>query len=228
MGGFSLVLLEQVGVQVGQLDGVPDLLDLPGEAADVVVGDVRHFFEDELLHLCLGDPLVHVPRPRLEQQRVASPQRLVQQRLGQPDDPLLIGLRDDQRALGVGEHLLEHDDLAHRLIGLGDDDVERLVQDHFLTWAQLAQLDVGRNVHPHLAAAGEHVARVVVVRVQEDPETGRRLRQPVHFFLQRDDLVTCLTQCGGQPLILGGDPAQASLGLTQPVLKQPDLPRRIR
>jgi hypothetical protein len=28
-GGLQLVLLEQLGVEVGQLDGVPDLLDLP-------------------------------------------------------------------------------------------------------------------------------------------------------------------------------------------------------
>jgi hypothetical protein len=30
LGRLELVILEQVGVQVGQLDGVPDLLDLPG------------------------------------------------------------------------------------------------------------------------------------------------------------------------------------------------------
>jgi hypothetical protein len=30
LGRLEVVILEQVGVQVGQLDGVPDLLDLPG------------------------------------------------------------------------------------------------------------------------------------------------------------------------------------------------------
>ena len=225
---LELVLLEQVGVQVGQLDGVPDLLDLPSQAADVVVGDVRHFLQDELLHLGLGDPLVHVPRPGLKQQRVAGPQRLVQQRLGQPDHALLVSLGDDQRTLGVGEDLLEHDDLAHRLVRLGDDDVERLVEHDFLARAQLAELHVRGDVHPHLAAAGEHVARVVLVRVQEDAEPGRRLGQPVHFFLQRDDLVACLTQCRRQPLVLGGNPGEIPLGIAQPVLKEPDLPGRIR
>jgi hypothetical protein len=47
-------------VQVGELDRVADLLDLPGEAADVGVGDVRDLFEDELLDLGLGNALVDV------------------------------------------------------------------------------------------------------------------------------------------------------------------------
>src|SRR5215469_15509984 len=51
-----------------QLDGVPDLLDLAGQAADVVVGDVRHFLQDELFHLGLGDPLIDIPGPGLEQE----------------------------------------------------------------------------------------------------------------------------------------------------------------
>jgi hypothetical protein len=54
------VLPEQVGMQVRQLDGVADLLDLRAEAADLGVGDVRDFLEDELLNLSLGDALVDV------------------------------------------------------------------------------------------------------------------------------------------------------------------------
>jgi hypothetical protein len=50
------VLHEQVGVQVGQLDGVADRLDLAGQAADVGVVDVRDLFEDQVLDLGLGDP----------------------------------------------------------------------------------------------------------------------------------------------------------------------------
>ena len=73
----QLVLPEQVRVQVGQLDRVPDLLDLRPEAADLEVGDVRDFLEDQLLDLGLGDALVHVARARLQQQRVAGPQPLV-------------------------------------------------------------------------------------------------------------------------------------------------------
>jgi hypothetical protein len=65
------VLLVEVGVQVGQLDRVADLLDLPREAADVGVRDVRDLFEDELLDLGLRNALVDVAGAGLEQQRVA-------------------------------------------------------------------------------------------------------------------------------------------------------------
>lgn len=46
--------MEQVLVEERQLDGVTDLLDLPAEAADVVVVDVGNLFEDEILDLGLG------------------------------------------------------------------------------------------------------------------------------------------------------------------------------
>ncbi len=65
---LQLVFLEQVGVQVGQLDRVPDQLDLRRQPADLGVGDVRHLLEDQLLDLGLGDALVHVSGPRLEQE----------------------------------------------------------------------------------------------------------------------------------------------------------------
>jgi hypothetical protein len=55
LGRPELVLAEQVRVQVGQLDRVPDLLDLRGQAADVVVGDVRDFLQDQFLDLSAPD-----------------------------------------------------------------------------------------------------------------------------------------------------------------------------
>ena len=68
LGRLELVLLEQLGVQVGQLDRVADLLDLAAEPADGLVGDVGHLFEDELLDLRLRDLLVDVAGARLEQE----------------------------------------------------------------------------------------------------------------------------------------------------------------
>ena len=75
------MLGEQVLVQERQLDRVLDRLDLVVQAADLAVGDVRDLLEDELLDLGLRDPLVGVVAPRLDQQRVAGPQRLLDQRL---------------------------------------------------------------------------------------------------------------------------------------------------
>lgn len=47
----GLVLGEQIGMQVGQLDRVLDHLDLIAQTADRLVGDVGNLFEDELLDL---------------------------------------------------------------------------------------------------------------------------------------------------------------------------------
>ena len=38
------------------------------------------------------------------------------QRLGEPDDALLVGVTDDEGAFAVLEQLLEHDDLADLLV----------------------------------------------------------------------------------------------------------------
>ena len=77
LGRLELVLHEQVGVQVGQLDGVADRLDLADQPADVVVVDVGDLLEDQLLDLGLRDPLVDVAGAGVEQQRVAGAERLV-------------------------------------------------------------------------------------------------------------------------------------------------------
>jgi hypothetical protein len=220
-----VVLLEQVGVQVGKLDGVADLLDLSGQAADLGVGDVGHFLEDQLLDLGLGDALVHVAGPRLEQQRVTAAQGGVPQRLGQPGDPLLVRVRDDQRPVAALQDLLEHDDLADRLVALGDDDVERLVQHHFLAGPQRVELNGRADAHPHLAAAGEHVGRAVLAGAEEHAEAGGRLGEPVDLLLQGHDLVPGLPQRVGEPLVLPGDGGEPGLGLPQPLLHQPGLPR---
>ena len=74
LGRLQLVLEEEVGVQVGQLDRVADLVDLPDQATDVRVVDVRDLFEDELLDLGLRDPLVDVAGAGVEQHRVAGAQ----------------------------------------------------------------------------------------------------------------------------------------------------------
>jgi hypothetical protein len=114
-------------------------------------------------------------------------------------------VRDHQGALAVGQQLLEHDDLADGLVTLGDDDVERLVEHNLLAGLELVQVDVGADVDPHLAAAGEDVGGVVLARGEEDAETGWRLCQPVDLLLERHDLVAGLAQRRCQALILTAD-----------------------
>jgi hypothetical protein len=89
---------------------------------------------------------------------------------GQPGHPLLVSVRDDQGPLAILKDLLEHDDLADRLVALGDHHIQRLVQYHFLTGPERLEIDRGAEAHPHLAAAGEHIHRAVFACSEEDAE----------------------------------------------------------
>ena len=90
------VLGEQLVVHERQLDRVGDLLDLTVEATDVVVGDVGHLLEHELLDLGAGQLLEQEPGARVEQHRVSRAEGSVEQLVDQLTDPLFVGPPDDQ------------------------------------------------------------------------------------------------------------------------------------
>ena len=118
-----------------------------------------------------GHPLVDVAGAGVEQQRVAGPDGASSaQRLGEADDALLVGVGDDQGALAVGEQLLEHHHLADLLEVERGDDVEGLVEHDLLATHQGVEVDRGAHVDAQLAAAGEHVDRVVVVAARKVPK----------------------------------------------------------
>ena len=220
------MLGEQVGVQEGQLDGVADLLDLVAEAADVLVGDVGHLFQDELLDLRLGQVLEHEPGADVQQQRVAGPQGAVAQRLADLHHPLLVGVADDQGPVQP-EHLLELDDLALDLVGAGLDHVEGLVEHQLLAGLERLGVDVGVDVDPQLAPARGQVDGAVLVDAQEHPEAGGRGGELLDLFLEGDDLLPGLPEGGGQALVLGQGLGELALGLEQALLEHPDLPGRV-
>ena len=216
---LQLVLAEQVGVQVRQLDGVADLLDLaaPGRRCP--------------RRRCRGPPPGRAPRPRpwgsarrrssrgcracsASPTRIGSPAR----RLGDPGDALLVGVGDHEHAV-VAEDLLELDDLADPLVAAGWHDVERLVEHHLTAGRQLVGLDRRAHRDPHLAPAGEDVDRAVVVRLDDDAVGRRWLGQPVDLGLERDDLLAGLLQRADQTLVLGGHRGQRRLQLENAVLQ---------
>ena len=116
------------------------------KATDVAVADVGHLFQHQVLDLGLGDALERVAGLGVDQQRVAGPQlarpqvvvALVvvavgqvgrgDQGLGQPDDALLVGVADHERAMSVGKDFAQGADFADRLEVAGLDDGQRLVE----------------------------------------------------------------------------------------------------
>ena len=199
----QLVVAEQILVQERQLDGVADLLDLSAETTDVLVPDIGHLFEDEVLDLGLGHPLEGESGFGVDEQRVARTQLaalavlrvdLAQQRLGQPHDALLVGVADDQRPPAVPENLAQRADLADRVELAGLDDGQGLVQTQRLTLGEGFGVDVRRTGEPHLAAGGEHIDGRVGVHVEQDPVSTRRLTETVDLLAQGDELLTRLLE----------------------------------
>ena len=137
LGRRERVLGEELTVQVRQLDGVGDGLDLRVEPADVGVGDVGHLLEDEVLALELGQLLDQQLGADVHQQRVATAQLDVEHLLGELGHALLVGPGEDDAAALVLELLLEGDHLAGELPVPDEDHVQRLVQHDLVALADL-------------------------------------------------------------------------------------------
>ena len=135
-------------MQERQLHRVADLLDLPDEATDVLVADVGHLLQHQVLDLRLRHALVRVAGLGVDQQRVARLERLLGQQVGEQDHPLLVRVPDHQRAKAAaldvgGEHLTQRAHLAGAFEAAGLDHGERLVEPQRLAAAQRRELDRG-------------------------------------------------------------------------------------
>jgi hypothetical protein len=223
--GRQLVLGEEVLVEERQLDGVGDLLDLVVETADVVVGDVGHLLEDQLLHLGPGELLEQEARPGVHEDGVARPQRLGEP-LGQLHHPLLVGTTDDQRP-AVAQLLLQRHDLAGELGPAGQHDVQRLVEHHLGALLEVVGVELGVQGHADLAPTGEDVDGPVVVRREVGAVGGRRLGELVDLLAQRRDVLAGFAQGVGEPLVLGDGLGQLPLGLEQALLEGAYTLRRV-
>ena len=199
-------------MQERQLDGVADLLDLPAQAADVVVADVGHLFEHQVLDLGLGDALEGVAGLGVDQQRVAGPQlartQIVvdvvvvavrqilggHQRLGQPHDALLVGVADHERAVAVGR--------ISRSVLISPTASK-------LPASTTVSASLSRTVWPCfsdlVSMLGEHVRRILRPEVntstvsssctrKEHAVAARRLTQPVDLLAERQQLLTGLLE----------------------------------
>ena len=217
---------EQVGVDEGQLHGVAQRLDLGVEPADGVVGDIGDLLQDELLDLGLGQLLEDVAGLDVEQQGIPGPEEDVPQRLRELDDPLLVGMGDDDRPAAF-DPLLEGHDLALDLVAAGSDHVEGLVQQQLLALGELGGFDLRRDVHPELAAAGEDVDGAVLVGVEEDAVPRRGCRQLLDLLPEGDDLLPGLPEQLRHPLRLLAGPGVLGPRLEQVSLELTDADRGV-
>ena len=231
LGRSQRVFAIELLVQERQLDGVPDEFDLPAQSADVAVGDIRDLLQHEVLHLCFGNALEGIAGLGVDQQGVTGaelsrPLVLIEglrdlrrhvldrdQRLGQPDDALLVGMADDQCAMSVGKDLAQRADLADGFEVPGLDDGQRLVEPDRLALLEALDVDVGRAGQPHLAAGGEDVDGVVVLGGEQDAVPAGRLAEPVDLFAQRQQLLTGLLEGVHQLGVAGGQRVDARLEL---------------
>src|SRR6266508_3074506 len=217
---LQLVLVEQLRVQERQLHGVADGLDLPGEAPDVLVGDVRDLLEDQLLDLLLRELLQDVARAGVEQEGVAHADDLVAQRLREHRHLGLVAPADHDHAFVV-DVLLDRHDLALAVLVQDLHDVEGLVEDDLHALAQAVPLQRGVHRDAHLPAGGEHVGHGILVlhHGQEHAERGRRLGELLDLLRERLDLVALLLHHRHELLVLGEGPGQVGAGLDQLLLE---------
>ncbi len=216
----QLMLGEQVVVEEWQLDRIGDLLDLAVEPADVAVRDVGHLLQQQVFDLGTRQLLQQHVGARVEPHRVATAQVHPAQGVGELADPLLVGAADDQCAHAIVEELLDGDDLAGHLGMARLHDVEALVEHDLRSARQLLVIDVGMQPDTHLATAGEHVDRAVVVLADDHAVRGRRLGELVDLVAQRRDVLARLAQCVAQLLVLGHRLSKLSLGFQQALLER--------
>ena len=191
------------------------------EAADVVVGDVGHLFEHELLDLGPGQLLEQQARPRSPSaacrrrgaSRRCSASASSHTRSSSARPTISARVPSSRTSLRVTTSPVT-------LAAAGQHDVERLVEHDLGPRSSVVVVELGVQRHPHLAAAGEHVDGAVVVAAEQRAVGGRRLGELVDLFAQRGDVLARLAQGVGQLLVLGHGLGELALGLEQALLER--------
>src|SRR5262249_9038114 len=197
----EMMLLVVLGVEVRELDGVLDRLDLRAEPADVLIADVGDFLQRQVLDLTPGEPLEEVAGLRIHQEMVTDLQACRAQRIGDDADLVFVRAQRDDHALVV-ELLFEDHDLALDIEAGDVDDVQAFVQDQLLTRPQRRDDDRRMGVDLRLASLGEHIHGAVVIRGQIDGIGRRRRRQLVDLIPERADVLTGFGERLPQLLVL--------------------------
>src|ERR1700722_1678272 len=201
LGRRQVVVVEERSVQIRQLYGVGDGLDLGVESADVGVGDVRDLFENELFGFLAEQLLDQQIRSHVQEQGVTAAQFHVPQRVREVHHSLFVGAPVDEDSAFV-EHLFHGDDFS-LAVGLAHaDHGEGLIQHDLVASVDLARVECRVQGHSHLSAGGEDVDGAVVVEVDEGAVDRGWLGQLFDFVTQGRDLITCLLDGDGELLVV--------------------------
>ena len=224
-------------MQEGKFDGVPDRLDLVREAADVGVGDVREFLQHQGLHVGQVDLLHAESGARIKRQHVAHPHLVLQQRVREADDALVVGPAHGHHPV-VLEDLLDGDEFPRLLVPQAGDDHEGFVEQHFLPEVQLVEVQQRAHRDAQLAPALEDVHGLHAGG--GDPDAGQRVAARVLFDdravaegrvavlfeagLEVDDLLAGALQHGHQARVVGPGGGQLAVELAVLVAQHVQLP----
>lgn len=137
---------ECLGIEVGELDGVVQGLDLGTESTDITVGHVGHFVEDDLLDVRFGESLENIARARVEHHRIPDLCPLTFQGLRELHYHHFIRTADDDGAVLIQE-VLDVDHLHFDLIASDSNDIVCLVERQQLPRLEVLDRDRGVDVH---------------------------------------------------------------------------------
>ena len=213
-------------MQEGQLDGVDDLLYLAIQATDVLIRDVRHLLQDQVLHAGSGKPLQEKAGPRVQHRRVAAVQPDADELGAQLDDLLLVRTAHDHGPESTGHDLPHGDDLAGGLVAPGQHDAHGVVEDDLLARGQVV-CEVGMHPDAHLAAARMDVGRPVVVDLDHGAVGRGWLGELLDLLAQHGNALPGRLQGGVELLVAGVGPRQLPSGVPHLGLQEAQLARSL-
>ena len=156
LGWCQMVALKNLRVQVGQLHGVANLLDLRAQATKLLVGDVRNFLEHELLRAGGGHLRGNHAGARIEGHRVTGAQLLNVQGTGHARHLLSTRGGIDQHALLI-QHLAYGHHVTEGFGVHGDHGLGFVVEQHGHARGEGGQINQWRHRTTHETAANLHV-----------------------------------------------------------------------
>ena len=205
-------------MDVGEFDGVADLLNLFSQPADLFVADVRNLFENQLFDFGPGETLENHPGASVHPQMVTDAYQGVLKAVGDGDDQLVVGPGEDQQT-PIGQLVTNPDNLTPDRVCAHIDNGEGLVEKDFLAFGQLLDLDVGLGTDPQLAGAGHDIDTAVFVDLEDGAEVVGRGRQLLNLGPQDCQLLASLFENGAEAIVLNPRPLELGAGVYQPLLE---------